>query len=102
MVATLSATGLILAIGLLIAPGAIAFLLVREFKTMLWVASAVCVISMTAGTYASFFLDSAPAPTIILIMTAVFILAFLRRQSQTRRASRKRVQPIDATPSAKM
>ena len=50
VVATLSATGLILAIGLLIAPGAIAFLLVREFKTMLWVASAVCVISMTAGS----------------------------------------------------
>ncbi|WP_050929563.1 metal ABC transporter permease [Aestuariivita boseongensis] len=91
VVATLSATGLILAIGLLIAPGAIAFLLVREFRTMLWVASLVCVVSMLAGTYASFFIDSAPAPTIILILTGVFILAFLRRQFLTRRASRQRI-----------
>ena len=91
VVATLSATGLILAIGLLIAPGAIAFLLAREFRTMLWVASAVCLFSMLAGTYASFFLDSAPAPTIILILTALFLIAFLRRQVLTRRASRQRV-----------
>lgn len=95
VVATLSATGLILAIGLLIAPGAIAFLLVREFKTMLWVACCVCMISMLAGTYASFFLDSAPAPTIILILTAVFIGAFLRRQAQTRAASRQRISAPD-------
>ena len=36
IVATLKAAGLILAIGLLIAPGAIAFLVVRKFSTMLW------------------------------------------------------------------
>ena len=92
IVATLSAVGLILAIGLLIAPGAIAFLLVREFRTMLWVSVLVCVSSMLAGTYASFFLDSAPAPTIVLILTALFIVAFIRRQILTRRASRLRMQ----------
>ena len=85
IVATLSAVGLILAIGLLIAPGAIAFLLVREFRTMLWVAVLVCLVSMLGGTYASFFLDSAPAPTIILILTVLFLLAFARRLVLTRR-----------------
>ena len=79
IVATLSAAGLILAIGLLIAPGAIAFLLVRKFSTMLWVAVAVCMVSMLAGTYLSFFLDSAPAPTIILILTTLFLAAFTRK-----------------------
>jgi manganese/iron transport system permease protein len=92
IVATLSAAGLILAIGLLIAPGAIAFLLVRQFKAMLWVAVGVNMAAMLLGTYLSFFLDSAPAPTIILILSALFILAFVRRQVQTRRASRLRVQ----------
>lgn len=92
IVATLSAVGLILAIGLLIAPGAIAFLLVREFRSMLWVSVVVCMLSMLAGTYASFFLDSAPAPTIVLILTALFIIAFVRRQVLTRRASRLRIQ----------
>lgn len=87
IVATLSATGLILAIGLLIAPGAIAFLLVRRFSTMLWVSVLVCMVSMLLGTYASFFIDSAPAPTIVLILTAIFLLAFMRKQVLTRRAS---------------
>ncbi|PLS21286.1 metal ABC transporter permease [Neptunicoccus cionae] len=87
IVATLSAAGLILAIGLLIAPGAIAFLIVRKFSTMLWVSVIVCMASMLLGTYASFFLDSAPAPTVILIMTVLFIAAFIRRQIRTRRTS---------------
>lgn len=87
IVATMSATGLILAVGLLIAPGAIAFLLVRSFGRMLAVAVGVCMAAMLAGVYASFWLDSAPAPTIVLILTAMFVLAFLRRLRQQRRAS---------------
>lgn len=87
IVATLSATGLILAVGLLITPGAIAFLSVRSFGKMLAVSVAICMISMLLGTYVSFFLDSAPAPTIVLILTALFLAAFVRRGLQTRRAS---------------
>jgi manganese/iron transport system permease protein len=93
IVATLTAAGLILAIALLIAPGAIAFLLVRRFSTMLWVSVLLCMGSMLVGTYASFFLDSAPAPTIVLVQTGLFILALLRRQILNRRASLRAVQP---------
>ena len=81
IVATLSAVGLILAIGLLIAPGAIAFLLVREFRTMLCVSVLVCLSSSLLGVYTSFFIDSAPAPTIILIQTLMFVAVFLRKLS---------------------
>jgi manganese/iron transport system permease protein len=87
IVATLTAAGLILAVALLIAPGAIAFLLVRRFATMLWVSVLVCMGAMLLGTYASFFIDSAPAPTIVLILTTMFVAAFIRRQVQNRRAS---------------
>lgn len=87
IVATLSATGLILAVGLLIAPGAIAFLLVRRFGAMLIVAVAVCMAAMLGGIYLSFFLDSAPAPTVVLLLTAAFLIAFLRRTLQVKRAS---------------
>jgi manganese/iron transport system permease protein len=97
IVATLSAVGLILAIGLLIAPGAIAFLLVRRFSTMLWVSVVICMFSMLFGSYGSFFLDSAPAPTIILVLTAIFLLAFARRQIITRRMSMRRVQQLDVS-----
>ena len=87
IVATLSSTGLILAVGLLIAPGAIAFLTVRRFGAMLVMAVAVNLVGMLGGVYASFFLDSAPAATIILVLTAIFIVAFLRRLSVNRRRS---------------
>ncbi|WP_323784656.1 metal ABC transporter permease [Thalassovita sp.] len=91
IVATLSASGLILAIGLLIAPGAIAFLTVRRFGAMMAVAVGVCMVSMLAGTYLSFFIDSAPAPTIILILTGFFLLAFARQSLVNRRRQEKPV-----------
>jgi manganese/iron transport system permease protein len=86
IVATLSSVGLILAIGLLIAPGAIAFLITRSFGAMLIAATLVCLFAMVTGIWTSFHLDSAPGPTIILILTALFLLAFLRRVIQTRAA----------------
>ncbi len=87
IVATLSATGLILAVALLITPGAIAFLVVRSFGRMLVVSVAVCLFAMFSGTYASFYLDSAPAATIVLILTAIFILAFTYRLHVVRKTS---------------
>ena len=90
VIATLSATGLILAIGLMIAPGAIAFLLVRRFSAMMVVAVAVAVSAMGLGIYLSFFFDSAPAPTIVLVFSLMFIVAFIAkvfRQSRAETAS---------------
>lgn len=86
IVATLSAVGIILSIGLLIAPGAIAFLVTKRFDRMLLVAVTVTLISGFLGVYASFYIDSAPAPTVILILTAVFIAAFV---AATRKAKRR-------------
>ncbi|MFG1338983.1 metal ABC transporter permease [Xanthobacter autotrophicus] len=77
IVAALKAVGIILAVSLLIAPGAIAFLVTRRFGVMLVVAVGVAVGCAVSGVYLSFFLDSAPAPTIVLLMTAVFIAAFV-------------------------
>ena len=80
IVSTLKAIGLILAIGLLIAPGAIAFLVTRQFRHMMVVAVAVTALAMTGGIYLSFWIDSAPAPTIILILAGVFVAAFVFKQ----------------------
>ncbi len=85
IVATLQAVGLILAIGLLIAPGATAFLLARRFPAMLGIAVLVTLCAMAGGVYLSFWIDSAPAPTIILLLSAVFGLAFARRSLLARR-----------------
>jgi manganese/iron transport system permease protein len=88
IVATLSAVGIILSIGLLIAPGAIAFLLTKRFALMLPIAVGVTLMSGALGIYISFFIDSAPAPTIILILTLIFIAAFVRTSMATRGYSR--------------
>jgi manganese/iron transport system permease protein len=86
IVATLSSVGLVLAIALLITPGAIGFLITRSFGWMMVASVIVCEVAMLGGVYLSFWLDSAPAPTVVLILTAVFIAAFTRRLIVTRRA----------------
>ena len=80
IVGALKAVGIILAIALLIAPGAIAFIVTRRFEQMIVVSMAVAVLCSVVGVYASFFIDSAPAPTIVLLMSIVFVAAFLRQR----------------------
>lgn len=87
IVGALKAVGIILAIAMLIAPGAIAFLLTRSFGAMLAAAVLVAVACSLCGVYASFFIDSAPAPTIVLLMTAVFVAAFVRTVWKARTAA---------------
>ena len=78
IVGALKSVGIILAIALLIAPGAIGFLLARRFATMMMVSVAVAALCSFFGVYLSFLLDSAPAPTIVLLMSAAFAAAFIR------------------------
>jgi manganese/iron transport system permease protein len=87
IVATLSAVGIILSIGLLIAPGAIAYLMTKRFDRMLMIAVLVTLGSGVLGVYISFFIDSAPAPTVVLILSAIFILAFARANTVARASS---------------
>lgn len=90
IVGALKAVGIILAIAMLIAPGAIAFLLTRSFSKMLIVSVVVAVLASFFGTYFAFFIDSAPAPTIVLLMTAIFIGALaLVSYRQARTAKRQ-------------
>lgn len=88
IVSALKAVGIILTIALLIAPGAIAFLITRRFQAMMLVAVLTSLVSTFFGVYLSFFLDSAPAPTIVLVMTALFIVAFVVSSQRAAKHSR--------------
>lgn len=88
IVAALKAVGIILSVAMLIAPGAIAFLMARTFGGMLRWSVTVAVVSAFAGVYGSFFIDSAPAPTIVLVMSAFFLIAFGISVRRTARASK--------------
>ncbi|MBU2892082.1 metal ABC transporter permease [Colwellia sp. D2M02] len=83
--ASLKLVGIILVISLLIAPGAIAFLLTKHFSTMLFISIIVAIFSALVGVYLSFFLDRAPAPTIIMVMTFIFVVTFIVKQLERKR-----------------
>ena len=85
VVGALKAVGIILAVAMLVAPGAIAALLTRRFPSMLAVAVSVALGCSFLGIWLSFLIDSAPAPTIVLLMASLFVLAFLSRMIRDRR-----------------
>ena len=93
IVATLKAVGIVLSISLLIAPGAIAVLLTNRFHVALLMSMAVSVTISLLGIYLSFFIDSAPAPTIVVLFALVFILTFI---IASRRAKRLELQRLSA------
>lgn len=85
VVAMLSAVGIILSVSLMIAPGAIAFLLCRSLRAMMAVAVAIAMTAAAGGVWLAFWVDSAPAPTIVVILTAIFALALTLRMVRTAR-----------------
>lgn len=89
VVGALTSVGLILAIAYLVAPGAVAYLLTRRFSAMLVCSVLVATVCSLLGIYVSFFIDSAPAPTIVLAMSLVFCAAFVRTIWRNRQISRK-------------
>ena len=77
IVAALKAVGIILVIAMLVAPGAIAYLLTDSFERMLVIAAAAAVGSSALGTLVSFHIDGATGACIVLIQFLLFVLAFL-------------------------
>jgi manganese/iron transport system permease protein len=80
VVAALQAVGIILAIALMITPGATAALWTRRMGPMLLFAAVFGVLTAQAGVYAAFWIDAAPAPTIVLLQTLGFVLSLARAQ----------------------
>ncbi len=77
IVASLKAVGIILVIAMLIAPGAIAYLLTDSFERMLLIAVGVSTASAALGTIISFHIDGATGACIVLVQAFIFALVFL-------------------------
>lgn len=89
IVGALKAIGIVLTVALLIAPGAIAFLLTRTMGAMLITAVAIAVGAAVSGVYLSFFIDSAPGPTIVVLLSALFAGVFIYSSRRERRSAAK-------------
>ena len=88
IVASIRAVGIILVVAMLIAPGAIGFLVTSRFDKMLAIAVASASISAIVGALWSFHIDAATGPAIILVQSALFLVAFV--------VSRRRADPQKA------
>ena len=77
IVAALKVVGIILAVAMLVAPGAIAYLLTDRLERMLMIATVVASGSCVAGVLVSYHIDGATGPCIVLIQASIFILSFL-------------------------
>ena len=97
IVASLKAVGIILVVAMLVAPGAIAFLLTDRFDRMLVIASLVAIASSIVGTLVSFHIDGATGPCIVLIQSTIFIATFVYNQltSNRTRTDGQTAQPAE-------
>ena len=100
IVGSLKAVGIILVIAMLVAPGAVAYLLTDSFERMLPIATAVAVGSSALGTIVSFHIDGATGACIVLIQFAVFVLAFLFAPKRGLVSTWSRRYPGTETPAA--
>lgn len=76
VVGALDAVGLILAIALLITPGATAYLLTDRFDRMLIISVMAAVLAAIGGVLLGFHADADPAASIVVVLTVIFLLAF--------------------------
>lgn len=77
IVVALKAVGIIMVTAMLIAPGAISFLLTKSFEKMLLIAMGISVFSCVIGLLLSFHLDLDTASLIVLIQSIIFIMVLL-------------------------
>jgi len=77
VVVSLQTVGVGLVAAMLVTPAATAQLLTRRLPTMMIVAAAIGAFSSAAGLYASYYANIASGASIVLVASAIFLLAYL-------------------------
>ncbi|WP_149202782.1 metal ABC transporter permease [Actinotalea subterranea] len=86
VVVALQAVGVVLAVAMLITPGATAFLLTDRIERMLVVAPLVATVCAVAGIWTSYLLDAASAGLVVVFQGLAFAVAYVvaRRRERVR------------------
>jgi len=77
IVVSLQAVGIILVVAMLITPAATAQMLTVRFMRLMLLAAVVGITSAVIGLYLSYWLDVASGATIVLVQTALFLVALV-------------------------
>ncbi|NTJ63332.1 metal ABC transporter permease [Agrobacterium rhizogenes] len=89
-VAALQTVGAFLVICMVVTPGATAYLLTDRFPKLLAIAVAIGSLTSFVGAYASYFLDGATGGIIVVLQTAIFLIAFFLAPKRGMLAARRR------------
>jgi ABC-type Mn2+/Zn2+ transport system permease subunit len=77
IVVSLQAVGVGLVAAMLVTPAATAYLLTRRLPMMMLIAALIGAFSGVAGLYLSYYLNIASGAAVVLVATAVFVLAYV-------------------------
>jgi manganese/iron transport system permease protein len=77
IVVSLQTVGVALMVAMLVTPAATAYLLTRRLWHMMIVGAVIGAASSVAGLYLSFYVNVASGAAVVLVATALFVLAFL-------------------------
>jgi ABC-type Mn2+/Zn2+ transport system permease subunit len=75
-VVSLKAVGIVLVLALLVTPAATATLLARRLPTIILLSVVVALLSTVVGLYLSFYANLPSGPSIVMVATGCFMLAF--------------------------
>jgi manganese/iron transport system permease protein len=79
------AVGVALMVALLVTPAAAAYQLTKRLPVMMILAATIASASGVIGLYLSYYINVASGPTIVLVATGAFLLAWLVKTIKTRR-----------------
>ncbi len=97
-VAALQTVGAFLVIAMVVTPGATAYLLTDRFHRLIIVSVIIGVLTGFFGAYISYFLDGATGGVIVLLQTALFLIAFVFAPKHGLLANRRRgAQGLEAS-----
>jgi len=89
-VAAMQTVGAFLVVAMVVTPGATAYLLTDRFQRLVVIAALLGAGTSFVGAYASYFLDGATGGIIVVLQTAIFLLAFLFAPKHGLLAARRR------------
>lgn len=91
-VAAMMAVGAFLVIAMVVTPGATAYLLTDRFPRLVAISVGIGAVTGAVGAYVSYYIDGATGGIIVLLQTAVFLLAFVFAPTHGRLAARRRIR----------
>jgi len=91
-VAAMQTVGAFLVIALVVTPGATAYLLTDRFERLIMLSVAIGAVTSAAGAYFSYFLNGATGGIIVVLQTALFLIAFVFAPAHGTLAARRRAR----------